>query len=1351
MPLRLCSAAEWQKACEGPGGAGVAKWSTTNPTTYVPNVCNDFKNGDGNAASVVSSGVPGQELRLNGLVGFTAADVGRSVFITGAANAAWNNKTFTIAAVNSSTSVNLTFAGAVALDANNPNIVWSVSPPVWTTGHAGSAGMCYTDWAAAGQIHDLSGNLSEWTGTPVIDSGITYYKVRGGAYDTPPGGTTCEFDFELGQQGFANADVGFRCCADNPSCGDVTSDPNNCGTCGNVCPAVCSNSTCKPSCDAGLTNCSNACVNTMTDANNCGACTTSSVSHACGNGQTCVAGVCTCPTGMNLCSGVCVIEQTDPNHCGSCTTICSGATPDCQAGVCSGACGGATPTNCSGACVNTTSDPNHCGSCTNVCGAGSQCVSGACCTQTVCSGQCVNTLTDGTNCGTCGTNCVTLLGANATCQNGMCCAAGFVNCGGTCVDLSTNHDNCNACGNVCPVGNSCVNGSCCGAGLLTCGAQCVNPASDNNNCGDCFQVCPSNTMCTACMGAGCPQPGGCCAAGQTDCSGTCVDTTTNNNNCGGCGIQCGGGASCKNGMCKCGPYSSFCSGTTTLAAASNGLTLPQANINVASTKGFSNLGGTISVTTGAGVQTVTYQRIVGNQFQGCAGGTGTMSTGGAVNNGAAQCIPTSVDPNNCGGCGIVCGAGTSCSNGACVGTCNANLFQFTTLLNACSQSCVDQTDDRIYCGGSCSLCPSGQGCNQGVCGAGIVPFVKDPGGICGANGLGPIILLTTNGPPRTGSTCSGSLAATTFTFGMCGCSNFNGGGSSAVDGWDSEVDPYAVGANSGCGATPPTGGCQGGSFGINASAAISSSLTISGDLVGFGNVSAGFAVSEQVHIGGSDAGGKGGNTSGGLAEVKIASNNPGWIVGNGAGTTITAATNGKVLPQATITVVSTTGFSIPGTIFVTSSAGVQTVTCTGSTATSFTGCSGGTGTMSTGGVVSIFPDRSMYVGANPPNTNTTCAGYTLSNGTCNIENPFTLQKPCKRCDPASQIPVNAYITNYSGTNNDNAGIGLNADKFKAGAPGYVGSGILDLPCGYYFLSRIDVAGNLTIVAHGNTALFVQGDINSGPGTGLTISEAPGARLDLFVGGAIALQGSPNLGNSAYPANQRTYVGCSTSGTCKVNTDCCSSGTGTGTCSAAPTASTTIAAASNGMTLPQATINVASTTNFPPFGTIQVTTSAGAQDVSYTGLTATSFTGCTGGSGTMSTGGAVSAHTCTSNNPAVDIHNPNIFVGGYYAPNGQFAMHGNTNMAGSIFTNDFQQVSGNFNLHYDKAFANEDAVCAPPTGMGCMSCLDCSNQACTGAPGSMTCGGCTADSQCCSPLRCVIPMGSTTGTCQFTSF
>lgn len=66
----------------------------------------------------------------------------------------------------------------------------------------------------------------------------------------------------------------------------------------------------------------------------------------------------------------------------------------------------------------------------------------------------------------------------------------------------------------------------------------------------------------------------------------------------------------------------------------------------------------------------------------------------------------------------------------------------------------------------------------------------------------------------------------------------------------------------------------------------------------------------------------------------------------------------------------------------------------------------------------------------------------------------------------------------------------------------------------------------------------------------------------------------------------------------------------------------ITVASNGLALPQATINVDSTAGFPPAGVITVTTTSGPQLVTYTGLTNTTFTGAALGTGTMATGNAV---------------------------------------------------------------------------------------------------------------------------------
>ena len=93
--------------------------------------------------------------------------------------------------------------------------------------------------------------------------------------------------------------------------------------------------------------------------------------------------------------------------------------------------------------------------------------------------------------------------------------------------------------------------------------------------------------------------------------------------------------------------------------------------------------------------------------------------------------------------------------------------------------------------------------------------------------------------------------------------------------------------------------------------------------------------------------------------------------------------------------------------------------------------------------------------------------------------------------------------------------------------------------------------------------------------------------------------------------------------------------------------TTIAAASNGMTLPQATINVANTLDFNTSLTITVVTSSGTQNVTCTGSTATTFTGCSGGAGTMSTGGAVGELTVSESTTTgtYNTTNPHGLVAG----------------------------------------------------------------------------------------------------------
>jgi hypothetical protein len=172
-------------------------------------------------------------------------------------------------------------------------------------------------------------------------------------------------------------------------------------------------------------------------------------------------------------------------------------------------------------------------------------------------------------------------------------------------------------------------------------------------------------------------------------------------------------------------------------------------------------------------------------------------------------------------------------------------------------------------------------------------------------------------------------------------------------------------------------------------------------------------------------------------------------------------------------------------------------------------------------------------------------GYTA--GSCVATPGLMVPPPCSRCAPADQVPVQSYVTRYSNpVNNDNAAIGLSPSRFDNGGA----NSVLVLPCGYYYLNRIVATQGITIVAHGNTALFVGGSIDiSGS---LVLDLDPTSRFDLFVAGDIYGNGTLDIGSPAYPANMRVYVGgtCKSGGSsCSSNGECCSATCSSGTCTA----------------------------------------------------------------------------------------------------------------------------------------------------------------------------------------------------------
>jgi hypothetical protein len=72
-----------------------------------------------------------------------------------------------------------------------------------------------------------------------------------------------------------------------------------------------------------------------------------------------------------------------------------------------------------------------------------------------------------------------------------------------------------------------------------------------------------------------------------------------------------------------------------------------------------------------------------------------------------SCVDLRSDARNCGACGISCGGGTSCVNGACACPSNSPL--------ACAGRCVDGRSDPSNCGACGNVCPNGAACTNGVC------------------------------------------------------------------------------------------------------------------------------------------------------------------------------------------------------------------------------------------------------------------------------------------------------------------------------------------------------------------------------------------------------------------------------------------------------------------------------------------------------------------------------------------------------------------------------------------------------------------------------------------------------------
>jgi len=296
---------------------------------------------------------------------------------------------------------------------------------------------------------------------------------------------------------------------------DLSSDPANCGACGNTCgagasahhfKAGCTNGVCQPLCEAGYSDCNgipdDGCEsNPKTDPNNCGIC-----GNQCPDGVACIGGTCGCPPGMTECNGTCVDLTSDDANCGTCGFACADHQPEdagtvpphmfhgCWEGQCKDLrCYRDSKVFWADCNQNVDADgcevdlkkPNseHCGQCGNQCAPGQQCFSTSdtgmdcqckgskhLCPATSGTGSCVDLDDDTKNCGSCGYVCPTITNADPACSQGRCgyiCRPGFADCNGRSsdgceVDLNSDPRNCGSCGNACDVGagQPCAGGKC---------------------------------------------------------------------------------------------------------------------------------------------------------------------------------------------------------------------------------------------------------------------------------------------------------------------------------------------------------------------------------------------------------------------------------------------------------------------------------------------------------------------------------------------------------------------------------------------------------------------------------------------------------------------------------------------------------------------------------------------------------------------------------------------------------------------------------------------------------------------------------------------------------------------------
>lgn len=499
-----------------------------------------------------------------------------------------------------------------------------------------------------------------------------------------------------------------RCCTEggNPTCANVTNDPNHCGECQNFCgnEQVCCNGECadfccEPPCPVDQTCCSGICKSLQTNIENCGAC-----DHECAFDPA---------LNIQCCNGVCKPLNISSENCGACGNQCGTAFGET---CCNGNCCPAGHGCCNGYCVNLNSDNSNCGSCGYTCTGGYSCVNGTCracdppcltAGTACCHNSCIDIWSDNNNCGACGVFCA-----------GTCC-------GGVCKNTQMDMYNCGACGIECPQGINTFNLWQC------CSGVCRNLKSDSDNCGACGAVCPEPPGDTftvpkcqlghcvepncECQGyeAGMPPtpephdvafPAECVGNTQT-CDGPCYFDAV-----GGAWVLHDNGGPAFTGSCGQEPDYTYCADDKLSCVDDKLACVGDIYYCVNNIEGQDMPTYCIPKASFDPENQALIGSYIGaeNCAAGCSGdgSTCTPACGSGKTCCSSTCVDLQTDINNCGACGTKCASGETCKDGACAG-CNPPC--------ASGKSCCE--GGTICCEICCEdvCCPSGESCVEGVC------------------------------------------------------------------------------------------------------------------------------------------------------------------------------------------------------------------------------------------------------------------------------------------------------------------------------------------------------------------------------------------------------------------------------------------------------------------------------------------------------------------------------------------------------------------------------------------------------------------------------------------------------------